>query len=267
MLAMPITVLCSGCSAKLAAPDRAAGKNVKCPKCQTLIAIPAQTPQPEAEPKFEVIEPPERPAAPARKRDRDQDDDDATPLSLEREEKAERPKPRKRRDEDDAEDDREPRPRRKKSSSRRSFEEPSRRRSRRRSGGNPLAGLGSGGVIGAAVVGLWLIGLVLGLIWPVALILPAGIGYLVAFVGGIWFLIIAFTDNAVQGLLCLFVPFYSLFYLISNWDSCKTAFLVQVGGVFMILITTFAAGNALKGKGALGQNESLPPWPSTALVT
>jgi hypothetical protein len=37
---MPISVQCPACQAKLSAPDTAAGKRVKCPKCQGAIAIP-----------------------------------------------------------------------------------------------------------------------------------------------------------------------------------------------------------------------------------
>lgn len=54
---MPITVACS-CGAKLRAPDAAAGKRVKCPKCGTPVAVPA------AEADFEVVDddPPPTPA-------------------------------------------------------------------------------------------------------------------------------------------------------------------------------------------------------------
>jgi hypothetical protein len=45
---MPITVTCGKCNAKLGAPDNARGKRVKCPKCASVIAVPADD--------FEVIE-------------------------------------------------------------------------------------------------------------------------------------------------------------------------------------------------------------------
>jgi hypothetical protein len=47
---MPLTVLCPTCSARITAPDRLAGKTVKCPKCQTAFALPA------ADAGFEVVE-------------------------------------------------------------------------------------------------------------------------------------------------------------------------------------------------------------------
>lgn len=38
---MPIQVICTGCQAKLKAPDTAAGKKTRCPKCQTIVSVPA----------------------------------------------------------------------------------------------------------------------------------------------------------------------------------------------------------------------------------
>lgn len=42
---MPLQVVCPSCNAKLKAPDTAAGKKTKCPKCQAVIAVPADAPQ------------------------------------------------------------------------------------------------------------------------------------------------------------------------------------------------------------------------------
>jgi hypothetical protein len=42
---MPLQVVCPGCSAKLKAPDTAAGKKTKCPKCQAVISVPIAAPQ------------------------------------------------------------------------------------------------------------------------------------------------------------------------------------------------------------------------------
>ena len=38
---MPIQITCPGCQSKLRAPDTAAGKKTKCPKCQTIVSVPA----------------------------------------------------------------------------------------------------------------------------------------------------------------------------------------------------------------------------------
>jgi hypothetical protein len=55
---MPVPVVCPNCSAKLNAPDSAAGKKVKCPKCQGVITVPAPLP---VQPAFEVVDDPEPP--------------------------------------------------------------------------------------------------------------------------------------------------------------------------------------------------------------
>jgi hypothetical protein len=57
---MSISVVCPKCSAKLTAPDSAAGKKVKCPKCQTTTPVPRLLPE---EPAFEVVDEPQ-PAEP-----------------------------------------------------------------------------------------------------------------------------------------------------------------------------------------------------------
>lgn len=41
---MPISVQCNSCQSTLKAPDKAAGKKLKCPKCSNAIVLPAQDP-------------------------------------------------------------------------------------------------------------------------------------------------------------------------------------------------------------------------------
>jgi hypothetical protein len=50
---MSISVVCSNCSAKLNAPDSAAGKKVKSPKCQTTLVVPEALPEAQ---EFEVVD-------------------------------------------------------------------------------------------------------------------------------------------------------------------------------------------------------------------
>lgn len=77
-------------------------------------------------------------------------------------------------------------------------------------------------------------------------VIPLLLDYLVMFVGNIWFLVIAFSDDVGQGLLCLCVPFYSLFYLATHWDECKFPFLLGLGGFVMTMVTSCAGGAALR---------------------
>lgn len=127
---MPIPVVCSGCSARLNAPDAAAGKAVKCPKCQKTVSVPA------ASPGFEVVEdepapvPPKKAApvddAPRRKtarptrRDPDEDERPAAKRpARDNRDDDDRPRKKTRRavEEDDDEDDR-PRGRKRQSEAR-----------------------------------------------------------------------------------------------------------------------------------------------------
>ncbi|MBP3957716.1 hypothetical protein J8F10_20895 [Gemmata sp. G18] len=59
---MPIPVTCPGCSARMNAPDAAAGKKVKCPKCQKVLAVPELVVD---APAFEVVE--DEPTQPVKK--------------------------------------------------------------------------------------------------------------------------------------------------------------------------------------------------------
>src|SRR5581483_1241549 len=67
---MPVSVTCP-CGAKLTAPDAAAGKKVKCPKCGHPVAVPAAA-------GFEVVDE-EEPAPATRPRRRVEDDGDDRP--------------------------------------------------------------------------------------------------------------------------------------------------------------------------------------------
>ena len=44
--------------------------------------------------------------------------------------------------------------------------------------------------------------------------------------GTVVFFIVPFLESAAQGLLCIFVPFYSLYYLITRWESMKRPFVL-----------------------------------------
>lgn len=56
------------------------------------------------------------------------------------------------------------------------------------------------------------------------------IGALVSLVGGIWFLVVAFRQSVVWGLVVIFVPFASLVFLVKYWRDAKASFFVQLIG-------------------------------------
>ena len=69
------------------------------------------------------------------------------------------------------------------------------------------------------------------------------VGYIVSLVGGIMFLIVAFKESALWGLGCLFIPLVSLFFLISHWKDAKKAFLIQMIGAVIIILTVLMQGS------------------------
>ena len=54
-----------------------------------------------------------------------------------------------------------------------------------------------------------------------------------------WGVDIAFKDSIRQGLACLLIPYYSIFYSIKHWEKTKKPFKVFLIG-FAIVIGTFA---------------------------
>jgi hypothetical protein len=77
---------------------------------------------------------------------------------------------------------------------------------------------------------------------PSLAIVPIILGGFMAGAGGIMFLIVAFKDDAMQGILCWFVPFYSLYYLITHFEEEKIPFFLQVAGFVMMMIGGCAGG-------------------------
>jgi hypothetical protein len=67
-------------------------------------------------------------------------------------------------------------------------------------------------------------------------IIAAVIGGIVAGVGWIWVVITAFRESTSQGLLCLFIPPYAIYYGIKRWSDAKKPLIIAVvGGVVLIV--------------------------------
>ncbi len=106
---------------------------------------------------------------------------------------------------------------------------------------------------------------------PVFVIIPILVGNAVAFAAGIWFLVLAFMDDdgILPGILCLFVPFYSLYYLITRWDREWRPFVVQLMGLLIIFGSIgLAVGGSAAGFGGsfffspTNQQQDQPPQPA-----
>jgi hypothetical protein len=99
---MPINVTCPSCSATLRAPDTAVGKQIKCPKCQTVITVPGASALPESQMKPAAPPPPMASAAPAKAVVPDYDEDDRPRRRTRDDDEDDRPRRRWRRTPGDA---------------------------------------------------------------------------------------------------------------------------------------------------------------------
>jgi hypothetical protein len=223
-----IHLQCPYCHTKLAVKEAMAGRLGACPKCQNKVRIPQlETLAPDdlaeervsATPKREAVAQPPRPAR------RFEEDDDDRPA---------RPRRRPIDDADDRADDDEPAPRR-----------PRKRRKRRRRESSSSSAFGDFNPIWFALIGvavIWIICFGLSFVFPLIALVPLGLGGLLSFAGLIWFLIVAFQDDVLAGVLCLFVPFYSLYYFISHFDETKAPFFTQLLGTLMMFTSMCAGG-------------------------
>jgi hypothetical protein len=119
------------------------------------------------------------------------------------------------------------------------------------------------------VVGVCLLLSIVGIVVPPVAYVPVALGWLLQFVAGVWLLVIAFQDNVVQGLLCLCVPFYSLFYLITHFDETKNALFLWLIGLGVLIMGGCAGGvgQAIRGEAPPNRRpraEVLAPAPAVA---
>lgn len=71
------------------------------------------------------------------------------------------------------------------------------------------------------------------------------LGLVLAFIGGLWFLVAAFRESVLWGLACLFIPIVQLFFLIVHWDEAKKPFLLQLLGLAAIVIAMLISPQTL----------------------
>lgn len=70
------------------------------------------------------------------------------------------------------------------------------------------------------------------------------VGSIAAAVGGIWLIVLAFRKSVAWGLLCLFISPVAIVFAIQNWAIAKRPFLIEIGGVVILII-----GSVLMGMG------------------
>lgn len=68
------------------------------------------------------------------------------------------------------------------------------------------------------------------------------LGGVISIVGSVWFLIVAFQESVLWGLVVLFFPLASLVFLFVHADRAFAPFLVQIWGVAMVFLGAFVLG-------------------------
>lgn len=73
------------------------------------------------------------------------------------------------------------------------------------------------------------------------LLLLVALGLMV--VGGIMILVEAFRTSVGWGLACLFIPFVSLFFIVTHWQQCKKPFFLNLAGAGLVFVAVIVAGS------------------------
>ncbi len=219
---------CPACRKGLSVADGMAGRAAQCPGCKGKVRIPMPVVEVEEAELDEAIAIPKRaPSVVASKRrpvEENVEDD---------EEEIERPRRAKRRraDEDDEDDTQ-------------FAAEPKRRKKKRNRARTAVGGVDPFylGLIGIAVV--CLLSTALGLIWPAISAVAILLGMMLVVVGGIWIVVIAFGESSTDGILCLLIPFYSLYFVLAHFPETKKAFFAYLVGVFFVIANSCAGAIA-----------------------
>jgi hypothetical protein len=69
------------------------------------------------------------------------------------------------------------------------------------------------------------------------------VGIIVSLVGGIWFLVVAFRESILWGLLCLFISFCSVIFLVMHWEESWRPFFLSFGGGVIAFIGIMIAAS------------------------
>jgi hypothetical protein len=63
-----------------------------------------------------------------------------------------------------------------------------------------------------------------------------GLGWIFAFLGGLWIIVLAWQRSVVWGLGCILVPVIQIIYVVLHWKESKEAFFMLLGGLALIVI-------------------------------
>lgn len=68
------------------------------------------------------------------------------------------------------------------------------------------------------------------------------IGMGMAFVGGLWMLVVAFQESVLWVLACWLIPFAGLVFVAMHWDKASRPFLLNIGGLGILFLGVFVGG-------------------------
>lgn len=61
-------------------------------------------------------------------------------------------------------------------------------------------------------------------------------GLLMMMIGNIWLVLIIMRESPFAALLCLVVPFLSLFFIQEHWNEAKPAVFTWIGGLATLIL-------------------------------
>ncbi len=77
------------------------------------------------------------------------------------------------------------------------------------------------------------------------------VGAIGVLLGGLWFLVEAFQENVLLGLLCIFFPPLQLIFLLFYWNKAGKPFLIQLAGIVVIVAGVLMVGAQVHAAGVL----------------
>jgi len=86
----------------------------------------------------------------------------------------------------------------------------------------------------------------------------------VAAVGNLWIVGLAFSESFVWGLICLFVPGGGLGFVIQNWERARGAFYVWLSGIGGLVLALGALSMGNNGAGSALPSAPAPRAPHVA---
>jgi hypothetical protein len=88
-----------------------------------------------------------------------------------------------------------------------------------------------------------------GRVFGASLLILYVLGLLMGSWGGIWLLVIAFRDTVMQGVLCLCVPLYPVFYMLSRWRETRGIVAMSFAPLGVLILFALFGGYVIGLKG------------------